>query len=248
MLSELLDNFWEKARTASARVEEISGREYLLKENGDLKPIKEPDYPTLELTTLAGLAEYIKTDIDDIHVNDDNKAFVHVGSHTKVSFVSESDMNDFGSRQIYAAAKAFIPEQFAYGAYVEAEKFIVQLQSMFLPTADREKVLRIMGNLTSGAVRTSTDDGVTQSVAVRAGVTLKGEIDVQNPVELKPFRTFHDVDQPVSPFILRVKQDGDEKPKAALFEADGGKWRIDAMKSIVAKLTELLPAGTVILS
>jgi hypothetical protein len=53
------------------------------------------------------------------------------------------------------------------------------------------------------------------------------EVSIQNPVWLKPFRTFTEVDQPASPFVVRIREDCGSID-VALFEADGGSWRNDA--------------------
>ena len=52
-----------------------------------------------------------------------------------------------------------------------------------------------------------------------------------------------EVDQPVSKFVFRLKQDKYDGIQCALFEADGGAWEIDAMDSIrhylEAKLSDI---------
>src|SRR5437870_4623366 len=75
-------------------------------------------------------------------------------------------------------------------------------------------------------------DGFSQTVTVKAGITRVEKAIVPNPVTLIPFRTFREVEQPSSSFILRLT--GGEKPKAALFEADGGQWKLEAIKNIKA--------------
>jgi len=62
------------------------------------------------------------------------------------------------------------------------------------------------------------------------------DVLVPNPVVLAPFRTFPEVIQPESKFIFRM-QSG---PQAALFEADGGAWRNEAMGRIKTYLEEQL--------
>ena len=57
-----------------------------------------------------------------------------------------------------------------------------------------------------------------------------------NPVELAPYRTFPEVEQPISKFIFRMQ----EGPRAALYEADGGAWRNKAILSIKEYLQEEL--------
>jgi hypothetical protein len=69
------------------------------------------------------------------------------------------------------------------------------------------------------------DSGITQEVTVQRGAAFKESVEVKARVALKPFRTFRELDQPASDFIFRVK-DG---AQLALFEADGGAWKISAI-------------------
>ncbi|GET15220.1 hypothetical protein SN4111_14820 [Ligilactobacillus agilis] len=57
-----------------------------------------------------------------------------------------------------------------------------------------------------------------------------------NPVLLAPYRTFIEVKQPENKFIFRMK-DG---PRGAIFEADGGAWRNQAILNIKTFLEEQL--------
>jgi hypothetical protein len=61
-------------------------------------------------------------------------------------------------------------------------------------------------------------------------------VKVPNPVVLAPFRTFPEIKQPESKFIFRM-QSG---PRAALYEADGGAWRNEAMSGIKEYLQDML--------
>ena len=53
-----------------------------------------------------------------------------------------------------------------------------------------------------------------------------------NPVLLRPYRTFTEVEQPASQFIFRAKANGDEGITYKLTEADGGAWKSEAMKNV----------------
>lgn len=68
----------------------------------------------------------------------------------------------------------------------------------------------------------------------------------KNPVMLKPYRTFREVDQPQSECIVRLTSNPSALPKVALYESDGGAWRLEAVSKIVAHLSEALPDWTVI--
>ena len=59
-------------------------------------------------------------------------------------------------------------------------------------------------------------------------------------VALRPYRTFLDIHQPASEFVLRIKADKDEGPRCALFEADGGAWRFTALEHIKSYMADNL--------
>ncbi len=113
---------------------------------------------------------------------------------------------------------------------------------------DKAKILKIVGNIKDKAVRQYGDDGITQQVTAKTGLALVEDVPVPNPVMLAPFRTFMEVEQPESKFVFRMKR-GDDGPECALFEADGGAWKLEAMKRIKAYLqAELDGTGIAIIS
>lgn len=96
---------------------------------------------------------------------------------------------------------------------------------------DRAKLLALVGNVKDSSVRTVGDDGITQTTTVKTGVATVADVMVPNPVTLSPYRTFAEVEQPASNFVFRMRS-GNDEPAAALFEADGGAWRIEAIANI----------------
>ncbi|MNI88466.1 hypothetical protein D3C73_1457690 [compost metagenome] len=97
-------------------------------------------------------------------------------------------------------------------------------------------MLRLVGNIKEQQIRSTGDDGISQAVTTSGGVKLVTDEKVPNPVQLKPFRTFVEVPQPVCSFVFRL-QDG---PRAAIFEADGGAWKLQAIASIKEYLYQAL--------
>ena len=68
-----------------------------------------------------------------------------------------------------------------------------------------------------------------------------------NPVRLKPFRTFLEINQPESDFIFRMREG--RGVECAIYEADGGAWQIEAMQRIKVYIQNALndmPQFTVI--
>ena len=97
---------------------------------------------------------------------------------------------------------------------------------------DRALLLKFAGTVEAGTVAEYGDDGVTQKATVKTGIASKGDAIVPNPVRLRPYRTFLEVEQPVSEFVFRMKQDKYDGITCAIFEADGGAWKVAAMKAI----------------
>lgn len=92
--------------------------------------------------------------------------------------------------------------------------------------------MKFAGTMEAGTIAEYGDDGVTQKATVKTGIASKGEAIVPNPVKLRPYRTFLEVEQPASEFIFRVKQNKYDGISCAIFEADGGAWKIAATSSI----------------
>ena len=97
-----------------------------------------------------------------------------------------------------------------------------------LITTDRRALLDLLRRMTNENSVSSTDNGVTQTVDARQGVALSAKVEVKPRVLLRPFRTFLEVEQPESEFLLRV----DAEKGIGLFEADGGIWKLEAKRNI----------------
>lgn len=194
-----------------------------------------PKASTLEMTTLSSLVEYIKEGFDEIST----KMIVHIKSPTQVLFYSVLDHER--RREYLVEVNAQVPE-FKFNQFVDHEPFCINLQSKFIDDSntDRALLLKFAGTVESGTVAEYGDDGITQKATVKTGIASKGEAIVPSPVNLSPFRTFVEVEQPQSKFIFRMQQGKYEGIQCALFEADGGAWKLDAMNNIKDFLTEEL--------
>lgn len=201
-------------------------RMYRVHEN---TPLADP----LHLSTLDGLLEYIESEVD-FDAEHTDPMIIHIASPTSVYLYRS--LNEDRDRECLAAVAPRIP-QFSFGQFMDAETFTIKLMSMFKDTIgedgrnDRDKVLKYIGTAETGSLQAYGDDGVSQSVTIQKTTTSKEAAIVPNPVIMFPYRTFLEVDQPGSPFIFRMK-DGPSGMTAALFEADGGMWQIEAVDNI----------------
>lgn len=195
-----------------------------------LTRMDQPVANTLCVSTLTGLVDYIKTNIDKL----EGELLIHVRSHEDVYLYSS--LNYDRNREQFLAAEAILPNNITYGRFLDTEQFNIMLQSSFVDKGDRKTLLTYTALTQDGPVRTIGDDGISQQVTVKTGVASLENAKVPNPVELAPYRTFPEVEQPTSKFIFRMK----EGPSAALFEADGGAWRNEAIKNIKEYLVKEL--------
>lgn len=199
----------------------------------------------IHLGTLCGLLGYIRENRDQLDLKD---CVVHVRSHTTVDLVGRLT-GSFAQRIIYARAEVetLFGQSFTFGRNMDHETFVVGLQALFVDDLDRAAVLRLVSSIRDGQVRTSEDDGVSQAVTSKSGFTLGQTVEVPNPVQLRPYRTFREIEQPSSPFILRLKS-AEGMPHLALHEADGGYWKLVAISSIAAFLQDRLAGAVPVLA
>lgn len=204
-----------------------------------------PQAETLKVYTLGALRGYLRDNRDGLDLA---KVVVHVVSPQIVTLRSTLDTRARSRETFLQAAAADLTDNFL-GKFMPIEEFLVGLHSRFLLTDERQMVLRLFGSVKQEAVKTALDDGVSQTVTARSGVALVSDVQVPNPVTLAPYRTFREVLQPASPFVLRVQGGGGHAlPQVGLFEADGGAWRLVAVDRVRDWLREAVPESVAIIA
>lgn len=195
------------------------------------KPLHLPEMPTIETLrtdNLSSIVNFIKHAWDaDLHDIDDTvQKIIHVEDAGKVNLYS-SVCNECMDRQKFMTAE-WAGNKFPFGQFMDAEKFNILLQTCFMETDDLKVIQQVVGNLRDEAVQNYGDDGVSQSVTIRTGIATVGQVRVPSPAKLRPYRTFLEVEQPASLFLLRMREGG----QCALVEADRGLWRETARQNI----------------
>jgi len=199
-----------------------------------LYPVKEIGPAALEFNFLDSLVTYLKADPDfwtRIKLIIEIKSPVELALHTQI-------VGNFNERLTPVQCTALVSE-FPWGRFISPEEFIIMAQSRFVETEDLAKIRSIVGNVKSEEVFQFSDDGISQQVTAKSGVARVENVVIPPRVKLAPYRTFVEIEQPESEFVFRAKK-ADALPCFALFEADGGAWRIEAMKRIKAYLEEQL--------
>lgn len=223
MLKEFIEKIVE---LSGARVRQIHERPYT---DGKLALVVPPrDYHPLETRTLTGLVQAIKAKIDAV---DQSEWLIHVKDHTKVELVGRVT-DDYGNRPMLVSAALMDGEVFPFGRFLDREEFVIGLLSRFAPDTSLDELIKQASTLTAERVEIAEDDGISQRATVKQGVTLKDKTTVKRRVLLKPYRTFREVAQPASEFVFRLRSQDGQVPTCALFEADGGAWKIEAATTI----------------
>jgi len=201
------------------------------------KPMTRLDYDirakAIGMSNLSSLVSYIKLTKD---LKNDTQYIVHVVSPTEVLLLSGLDGDR--EREKLVSVVAEVPS-FRFDNYIQNENFIIGVQAKFCDGGsnnDKDVILRFAGNVKTGTVAEYGDTGVGQKATVKMGAASLSEVEVPNPVYMKPYRTFTEVDQPMSSFIFRIRDNANNGVEFALFEADGGAWKNEAKANIKAYL------------
>lgn len=224
---------------------DINGGKYATKKLVEMK-LATPD--TVNVRTLTGLKDFLTANVDGLDLS---KLIVHVDSECEVRVYSEL-FGPFVQRRYHITAKPDLLKM-RFNEWIENEPFLIYLQACFLDEMekaagadgvvpdklpnDRATLIRLASCIIESGVKVSGDDGVSQEVAVKQGIHLAENEKIPNPVTLRPFRTFIEVEQPASRFVFRVRTG----PECMLVEADGGAWRNEARENIKAWLLANLP-------
>lgn len=230
-------SFVEAVREGAGIVEPLDGGAVLAHEKWKEILLHVPAVAPIAVQTLSGLVSYIAAEPPPA------KSFVHVASAIEVHLIGplEGELTRF-RRSCYAEAIA--PKRaHKFGQFLDYEEFVVWIKSGFVKDVGSSYLLAFLGSIKDANVRETSDNGLAQTVSTRAGIEMSESSRVPNPITLAPFRTFAEVHQQPSSFVLRLRwAAGSSKPQAALFEADGGGWAVEAM-SIVAEHLRVMLEG-----
>jgi hypothetical protein len=232
MIKEAIDKILS---LGTFKAEAIKDRLYSNGHTGIL-PLKPPQAATLTINTLTGIKDFNPSP---------EKTMIHVFDHKTVNIIDKEFSDSWLTRSTYLAAIHESPV-FKFGQYMDVENFIIAMQAMFVQDDVTALILKLVGNVKDEGVSNFNDDGVTQVVTAKTGISLVNNVPVPNPVTLRPYRTFMEIEQPASTFVFRIKGNRGEQPMCALVEADGRMWRLHAIKKIREWLEFEIPGVKII--
>lgn len=225
---------------AGPKVYHIGEEDFASKELVRVEPKK--DFPkSICLTGLDSVCKMVRNEAADLFPED--QILIQVADYRTVKVFTTLD----GEMDRYAlyTCEADTP-RVRSNVFMSHEEAVVQLRSLYIPNEDLTYLLKLLSGISTESKVTSNDNGVSQTVEAKSGVALTASVEVRPYVNLQPFRTFLEVNQPESLFLLRLKEGGN----VGLFEADGGVWKLEATRNIAGyfeeHLKDLIGSGQVV--
>ena len=219
---------------------EIGGLQYSSK---SLHLITPPVVSDIEVNTLQGLVDLLDAKVEGVSYSDH---FIHVVDHGTVKVIGR-ESNDHAQRQVLIEATVLGGDRsYQFNQFISQEDAMIGLQACFTDAGDRDNVLKTISSLTTNDQLQIEDNGISQSATAKSGVALVATVDIKPRVTLSPYRTFREVEQPASEFVLRIKKGSNGLPLVGLFEADGGAWKMDAIHNVRDWLKSQKPVFTIV--
>lgn len=235
----MLKNFINRiVELAAPSTYEINGHTY---SNEHLKRIDPPKWmpESITVTGLDSVCKLVRNEAKAVG----RKIFVQIKAYNEVKVFSTYD--DQYERSYLYRCTADTPSV-TVDRFNPYENAVIELRSLYIPNQDVEYLLHLLSSISSESKVTSSDNGVTQTVEAKSGIALSQMVTIKPRVSLKPFRTFIEVEQPESEFLLRISGDG----KIGLYEADGGVWKLEATRNVAGyfekELKDLIEKGDVV--
>lgn len=228
---QVINRIAELAVNAESKFEthEINGELYV---NQNLTKVKPETCSCIRLTSLCALIDFVRATVEKSKEQFSMPLMIF-SSYDTINVRSSLDKNM--DRDTLAEVNPTLPH-ISFNSWMSMEEFIIQLQTCFVDTPNKMALIELVSNLTDETKVTMTDDGMGQKMTVSKGSSLKQEVVMQPIVRIVPYRTYKEVDQVETMYLIRAREGGELK----IIEADGGSWKMEAQHRVSDFLHEEL--------
>lgn len=230
MLKEFIEHI---QKTTQPQILTVGRSTFAVTADGDanemLPTLFHPD--TLSLNSLDALVKLVKTEASEM----DTPLYITIPDHMTVRCFGQPSADERYFRQVYYEAHATDVPGWGEKNTLGFEEAQIALRTRFQETQDTLYAMKLLSDITCGAKITYNDNGVATSVVTRKGIDLQANESIRPIVKLRPYRTFQEVEQPESIFLIRISERG-----ISFIEADGGMWKLSARETIKKFLEERL--------
>lgn len=213
--------------TTLPQIHEKGERTFVVTSAGEVSEIRETiDTPaTLSLNSLDAMVQMVKTEA--IGRESGSPLYITIPTHTEVRCFAQINPKQRETRQTYYVAKATDVPGWDDSVKLGFEEAQIALRTRFQHTNDADYALKLLSDISMGAKVIYNDNGIATTVTTQKGIALQTNSQIKPLLSLRPYRTFQEVDQPESLFLLRVNERG-----ISFTEADGGMWKLKARETV----------------
>lgn len=240
----------EELTRNEAQIHEIGQHSYLFYDGSyrEIKPDKAALPSSISFTSLDGIVNVIKSELKTILADTGTGGTLYISVSSPSCVEAFTGLDEFNRRATLYTANQKLSRSWNGQNWFEHEEAMIVLQSQFAQNDGTEYLLDFLSRITDENSVSSDDNGMTQTVQVKKGISLAGREAIRPIVNLKPYRTFLEVEQPSSDFLIRIK-DGCQ---VGIIEADGGMWQFEARRNVKEYLekafAEEIEAGSIVVA
>lgn len=230
MLKEFIEHI---QKTAQPIIQQIGSATFAVTTDGEANELRPTiDHPdTLPLHSLDALVKLVRTEAAKAQA----PLYITIPDHMTVRCFGQPDPDARHFRQVYYEAHATDVPGWGEKVQLGFEEAQIAMRTRFQETADTIYALKLLSDICCGAKVIYNDNGIATTVTTQKGVALQSNEQIRPIITLKPYRTFQEVEQPESIFLIRVNERG-----ITFTEADGGMWKLKARQTVKAFLEEQL--------
>ena len=242
MLKEFIEHI---QNTTQPQIRVVEGATFAISADGVAKEILptifHPD--PLPLNSLDAMVKLVRTEASNM----DTPLYITIPDHMTVRCFGQPDVEARYFRQVYYEARATDVPGWNEKVTLGFEEAQIALRTRFQETQDTLYAMKLVSDISLGAKVIFNDNGIATTITTQKGVALQTNEQIRPLVKLRPYRTFQEVEQPESIFLIRISERG-----IAFIEADGGMWKLKAREVVKAHLEDKLSAevegGSVIIA
>lgn len=201
--------------------------EGLLYANKELHLIDFDESPqplVLNIHTLSGIIDYIS-----IHPDNAKEYLIHIMTSQSIYLYGEYE-KIYGRRKVYLQSECIQKKDFSVISKFDQIEFITALQVNFILDESLKDLIDIVSNITDEQSNNFIDNGISQNVIIKKGIKREAK-EIINPIILRPYRTFEEIEQPESNFIFKIIKH-DNKIEFKLKEVESNHWKVTAINLI----------------
>lgn len=230
MLKEFIQHIQQ---TTQPLVREVEGSTFVIGSNGEASELRPAgNHPLiLGLNSLDALVKLVQTEASRAEA----PLYITIPTHKNVRCFGQPDPEDRFFRQVYYEVDAADVPGWDEKVQLGFEEAQIALRTRFQETPDTIYTMKLLSDICCGAKVIYNDNGIATTVTTQKGIALQSNDQIRPLVKLKPYRTFQEVEQPESIFLIRLNERG-----ISFTEADGGMWKLAARQTVKVFLSEKL--------